>query len=138
MDGILEIFSRAYEQLLGRSSGPLHMRLILQPIVASVLAIRAGIRDARERKPVFLWTVLTSAEERRIMLQSGWKDLSKILVIALVLDTVYQLIALRAFFVIQALIVAFCVAVVPYSILRGPVNRLVRTFHPVASPAALK
>ena len=45
---------------------------------------------------------------------------------AIVLDTVYQLIVLRAFYVVQALIVAVVCAIVPYVLFRGPTARLAR------------
>ena len=48
MDTIVEMLSRAVEQLIGRASGPLHFRLFIMPIVVTVLGIRAGLRDARE------------------------------------------------------------------------------------------
>lgn len=38
----------AIEQLLGRASGPLHIRLLIQPAIALVFAIHTGFRDARE------------------------------------------------------------------------------------------
>ena len=47
MNPIAESLTRGVEQLLGRASGPLHFRLILQPIVATALAIRAGLRCPR-------------------------------------------------------------------------------------------
>ena len=131
MDGITEILSRTVEQLLGRSSGPLHFRLVIQPIIASAIAIRAGLRDAREGQPAFLWTLMTSElEHRRRLIRSGWKDIGKIFVMAIAIDTVYQLFMLRAFYPLQALIVAVAVAVVPYIILRGLVTRLARRTTP--------
>jgi hypothetical protein len=39
---------RAIGQLMERIGGPLSFRLLLQPIMAIALAIRAGVRDARE------------------------------------------------------------------------------------------
>jgi hypothetical protein len=128
MDAIIDMFSRAIEQLLGRASGPLHFRLILQPIIASVLAIRAGLRDAREGQPAFLWTFLMHPLDRRELVQSGWSDLSKIFVVAIVLDTIYQLFVLHGFFVVQTLIVVAVVALLPYVVLRGPVARIARLF----------
>jgi hypothetical protein len=125
----------AVDQLLGRASGPMHARLIMQPVMASFLAVRAGLRDAREGNPAFFWSVLTNKEERRLMLQSGWKDLSKIFAIAMILDTVYQIIALHEFSLLQTLIVAIAVAVVPYTIVRGPANRIARAVKPASKPA---
>jgi len=116
----------AVEELLGRASGPMHARLVMQPVMAGILAIRAGLKDAREGNPAFFWTVLTNKEERRILLKSGWKDISKIFGIAVILDSVYQLAVIRSFSLLQTLLVAFCVAVVPYVVLRGPASRIMR------------
>ena len=126
MDFGTESVSRAVEQLLGRASGPMHFRLIMQPVVASFLAIRAGVKDARTGRPPFFWAALTQPEARRVLLKSGWKDISKIFVVAIVLDTIYQVIALHAFFWLQTLLVAVAVALVPYLLFRGPANRVAR------------
>lgn len=127
MDFGSESLTRAVEQLLGRASGPMHFRLIMQPVVASILAIRAGMKDAREARPPFFWAALTQPEARRELLRSGWKDLSKIFVVAIALDSIYQIVALHAFFWLQTLLVAVVVAVVPYLLFRGPANRIART-----------
>ena len=64
MDTIFEMLITRGQHLLDRLDGSLHFRMIVMPIVVSVLAIRAGLRDARERKPVFLSTILRSFDER--------------------------------------------------------------------------
>ncbi len=125
MDPIAEL-NRGFEQLLGRTGGPLHFRLILQPVVAIILAIRAGLRDAREGQPIFFWTFLTNPAERKRLAQSGWKDIGKVFIVALVLDVVYQVMVLHTVYPVQSLIVALVVAIIPYVLLRGPVTRIVR------------
>jgi hypothetical protein len=35
-------FIRVWDDLVGRSVGPMHFRLILQPVMAGILGIRAG------------------------------------------------------------------------------------------------
>ena len=45
---------------------------------------------------------------------------------AMLLDTAYQLAVFRAFYVVQALIMAVVCAVVPYVLFRGPATRLAR------------
>ena len=132
---VLDNLKRAIEQLLGRASGPMHFRLLMQPVMASILAIRAGIRDARDGSPVFLWGFLTNRAERGKLAKSAWKDIGKIFCLAIILDAVYQGIQLHAFFPLQTLLVAIGVAVVPYVVLRGPVTRLIRMFR-TAPPAA--
>jgi Flp pilus assembly protein TadB len=130
MEGISEMLNRAVEELLGRSSGPLHFRLILQPIIASTIAIKAGLRDARSGQPPFLWTFLKDANERRRLIQSGWKDIGKVFIIASIIDAIYQLFVLHALHPLQTLIVAVAVAVVPYVVLRGLTTRLARRTSP--------
>jgi len=90
-----EILKRVWENLIGRSSGPMHLRLVLQPIVASILAVRAGLRDARQDRPAFLWAAITNPEYRPELIRQGWKDVGKVFIIAAVLDAIYQLIAHR-------------------------------------------
>ena len=124
MENVLTPLQRAVEELLGRASGPFHLRLLLQPTMASLLAIRAGLRDARQSAPPFLWTLVTEPAERKRLIQSAWKDIGKIFMIAIGLDVVYQIVALHSFRWLQTLIVAVVLAVLPYVILRGIVNRL--------------
>ena len=58
--------------------------------------------------------------------RSELKDIGRVFVVALVLDTTYQLVVLRWFYPVQLLIVAVACAVVPYALVRGPVTRLAR------------
>jgi hypothetical protein len=124
MDTIVEMLSRAVEQLLGRASGPLHFRLFITPIVVTVLGIRAGLRDAREGRVAFSW--LRNSTERRWLLRSALKDIGRVFVIAVVLDTTYQVLVFRYFYILQMLVVAVGCAVVPYVLMRGIVTRLAR------------
>jgi hypothetical protein len=50
-----------------------------------------------------------------------------VFVLAIVLDVVYQIIAIRFVYPGEAIVVAFILAIVPYLILRGLVERLTRT-----------
>jgi hypothetical protein len=120
------MFKRGYEQLHGRLSGPMQFRLWIQPIMAALLAIRAGVRDAREGKPAFLWALITISAERRERWRSAWKDIRRVFFFAIAIDAIYQIIELRAFYIVQAIIVAFVLAIVPYVMLRGIVRRVTR------------
>lgn len=126
MDAVLEMLSRAVVQLMGRAGGPLHVRLVLMPTVVTVLAIRAGLRDAREGEPAFLWAILTNSSERAHLVRSAVKDIGRVFLFAVVLDTIYQLIVLRWLYPVQLVIVAVACAIVPYALVRGPVTRLAR------------
>ncbi len=126
MDAILENLIRGTEQLLGRAGGPLHFRLVTMPTVVTILAIRAGLRDARDGQSAFLWALLTNPADRRSLFRSGVKDIGRVFIVAIVLDTAYQLIVFRMFYPVQALIMAFAFAIVPYLLVRGPVARFKR------------
>ena len=121
-----EMFTRGVEELLGRASGPLHFRLFIMPIVVSVLAIRAHVRDVHERRATKVGAFFNDPVERRRLIRTGLKDFGKVFLVACVLDTTYQLVVLRAFFPVQLLIVAVVSAVMPYALIRGPVTRLAR------------
>ena len=123
---MLDELSRAIEQLFGRLSGPMWFRFLMQPIVAISIAIRAGLRDARENKPAFLWEAATNQSERTKLIHSAWKDISKLLFIAFVLDCIYQYLVLKSFYLLQALFVAFLLGILPYILFRGPITRVFR------------
>jgi len=116
--------TRALENLVGRVHGPMSFRLVLQPLMAVIFAIRDGRKDAREGRAPYFWTLFTDPAHRRELLREGWKSVGKIFVIALVLDAVYQYITVRWFYPGEALVTAAVLALVPYILLRGPVNRL--------------
>lgn len=124
-----EMFKRLWDNLIGRFTGPMHFRLIMQPLVATGYAIWSGIKDARAGRPAFLWTVITDPSQRPILLRSAWKDVGKVFILAVVLDAVYQIIQLRAVHLLELLIVAPTLAFVPYILLRGPVTRLVTALN---------
>jgi hypothetical protein len=124
----METLSRAVDELLGRASGPFHFRLILQPVMATVFAVRAGIRDAREDHPAFLRTFIFHPGSRKNLAASAWKDVGKVFILAIVLDTAYQLIVLHAFRSLQTLIVAIALALIPYALFRGPAMLIARLF----------
>lgn len=121
-----EILKRVWENLVGRSVGPMNFRLVIQPVVAIILAIRAGVKDAREGRPAFFWAVLSHRHYRPELLRHGWQDVGKVFILAMILDAIYQLIVHRGVYVLEMLIIATVLAIVPYILVRGPVNRIAR------------
>jgi len=115
-----------WNDFIGRFDGPLHFRLFVQPLMAILFAVRDGSRDAREGRGAYGWSLLTDAGQRRYLLESGWKGISKVFVLAYVLDVIYQFIEWHGLKPLQALLTALVLAVIPYALLRGPANRLRR------------
>ncbi len=110
-------------------TGPLSFRLILQPMMAVFFAARDGVKAEREGRPPYFWSLFTvSKPERRELLHEGWKAIVKVFVLAFVLDLVYQLIAIRWIYPFESLVVAIILAIVPYVLLRGVFNRILKTW----------
>lgn len=119
------MIARISQNLVDRVTGPMHFRLLLQPGVATFFAIRDGLKDAREGEPPYFWGLFTDKVERELMVKNGWKSVGKVFVLAMVLDLVYQLIEHRwTVYPGEAVLVAIILAIVPYLLLRGPINRI--------------
>ena len=121
-----DILTRFFENMVGRVHGPMKFRMILQPTMAIIFAIRDGRKDGREGRPPYFWALFTEPGHRLELLRNGWKSFGKIFCLALVLDAVYQYITVRWFYAGEAVVTALILAVIPYVLLRGPANRLTR------------
>ena len=123
-----EMFTRGWEELLARETGPLHFRLIFQPLVALFFAIRSGLKDARAGRPVFFWTLVLDTPQRRAHVREVWADVGKLFLAVIALDVLYQCFILHCIYPVQALFVAVVLAILPYLLFRGMTNRLARQF----------
>ena len=129
MSEIQEILTRFWDQLIAQPNGPLAFRLILQPIMATILAIIDGVKDARAGRPLYTWTLLTDPAHRGSYLREGLKRVSRVIIFAIVMDAIYQFMVLRRFYLGEALVTAFVVAALPYLVIRGPIARIVRRLN---------
>jgi hypothetical protein len=66
-------WQRVIHNLVARLDGPLHFRLIVQPLMASTFAVIDGIRDAKMGKPAYFWAMLSNPGHRKELLKVGWK-----------------------------------------------------------------
>ncbi len=123
---IEDLLVRAWQDLVGRADGPLSPRFIIQPLVSIGLAIRAGLKDAAVGEPPYLWTIWHHKRRRRLLLREGWSDLARLAAMACVLDGAYQLFVFRWFYPLETIIIVCLLAVAPYALIRGPINRLAR------------
>jgi hypothetical protein len=123
-----DVVNRLVTDLIGRLSGPLTLRLFLQPAVAIFLAWRDGTKDARAGRPPHFWRMLTGgAEARERRLKETWTAVLKVVCMAVILDCVYQVLVFRWIYPVEALITAVILAILPYVVLRGVFNRIART-----------
>jgi hypothetical protein len=119
-----DTWTRFAEDLIGRVSEPMKLRRLFQPVMASVFAILAGLKDAKAGKPPYFWGQIHDPAQRVEMLQSGWKSVGKVFVLAMVLDVVYQMVELGNVYPFEVILVGFVLAIVPYALVRGLVTRL--------------
>ena len=120
-----DMLLRALLNVADRVGGPMTFRIILQPLMASLLAFRAGWKDAQTGRPPYFWTILTDPGQRTDLLREGWKSVARVFVLAIVMDVIYQLIVLQWIYPLELILIAILLAVVPYLLIRGPVNRIV-------------
>lgn len=123
-----EYFLRLWNDFGARVNGPLSLRLFLQPTMATIFAIRDGLKDAKTGRPPYFYGLFTDAEHRRSMLSEGWRAVAKIFVFAIILDALFQLIVFKWIYPVETLLVAFLLAFNPYLVIRGLVNRIARSF----------
>jgi hypothetical protein len=136
MESLVEMLRSRYEHLVGRTGGPLNFRLFIMPLVVTFFAVRAAMRDARTGRSLYFRTLLLKADERPRLIRSGLKDVGKIIVVAIVLDTTYQLLVLKAFYLGELLLVVMASAILPYFVVRSAVSILMRRIyreHPQAA-----
>ena len=121
-----DVVARFWTDLVGRLTGPLAFRFLLQPARAALFALRDGLNDARAGRPAYLWAIFSHPEDRRHLFREGWKSVGKVVILAIVLDLAYQLIVFRRIYPLEAIAVAVMLAVLPYCLLRGPFSRISR------------
>ena len=85
-------------------------------------AVIDGIKDAKAGRPTYLWGLITDPGTRKEQLKSGWKSIGKVALIAVILDLVYQFIDKDSVNLLGSLVAAVILAILPYALLRGPVN----------------
>ena len=120
------VFERIWHDLVERPGGPMSFRFVLQPVMAAIAALHDGLRDARAMRSPFARAVLREPEQRLARVTEALNAIDRIILLGLVMDIIYQAIALKTFYPAEAVIVALLLAVVPYVILRGLITRAAR------------
>jgi hypothetical protein len=123
---MIDFWLRGIEHLIDRVTGPLHFRLLLQPLMAVIYGVVDGLKDARTDKAPYFWALFTSPLHRQEIVKDGWKSIGKVFMLAVVLDVAYQIVELHFVYPGEAIIVAVVLAILPYLLIRGPVTRIAR------------
>lgn len=123
-----ETVGRVWHNLLNRPDGPLVFRMFLQPTMAAIAAVLNGLEDARLRRPPFWVAVLRHPELRWRRLNEATVATSRIMLLGLVMDGIYQYIEFDAFHPVEAVAITLALAFLPYVLLRGLVSRMARRY----------
>ena len=125
--GRIYLFSRQFlEELPQRFTGPGRFRFLLQPLVAIVLGIRGGLRDAKAGNPPYLFRLFLGAEHRKEWLRSGVAAIGTLLAVGIILDLVFQLILYHSVHPGPALVVGPILICLPNALSRATTARLAR------------
>lgn len=117
MDYLQDIFQELH--------GPGKFRFIIQPMIAILLGIRDGRRDARGLNPPFFLNLIHDPERRSEIGKSVLKAVIKPLILAWLMDIIFQLVILHHWNPSQAMLVGLVLVVLPYMLTRGISNRLI-------------
>ena len=133
------LFSREfYRDMVARLSGPGRLRFILQPIVATLLGSRDGLKDARTGSGPFLWGIIFHREHRPQLLRSALASVRNLVAVAVLLDIISQYLIFREIHPGAALLLGPVLISIPYAVSRALTNRILRRRGqtPAASPAS--
>ncbi|MDQ3020331.1 MAG: hypothetical protein M3R36_07145 [Bacteroidota bacterium] len=112
-----------------RHDGPMSFRLILQPVMSLIYAIIAGVKDAKAGNPHFLFEgLILGKTDRKTALKEIWKDVGKVFILAVIMEIIFEIIEFKTVHPFEVLKVSFFLAIVPYLLFRGLVDRIVSLF----------
>lgn len=111
------------EGVLARLDGPMRFRMLLQPTMAITFAIVDGIKDSSKVRAPYFYSLISQPEHRRELLESGWHSIGKVIILAVVLDCLFQYTVFGDINWKGAALAGVMLALLPYLIFRGLVNR---------------
>ena len=118
-------FTAILDELTSRlSGGPFRFRLIVQPVMAAILGVRAGVADAKSGMSPFILGLLTRRAVSKSHVKTALRHLTVPVLIATVLDALVQYIMFGHIRPLTALIVGTLLMSTPYSLARALSNRV--------------
>lgn len=129
-----DVAIRFWDELVSRPAGPLAFRFILQPVVACLLAMRDGHRDASMGRTPYFWTIVHDPSRRADRLREGLHAVMRVVLLGIAMDLAWQIFVLKGFRPLELFDVVAVLCFVPYLIVRGPAERVFRRWTVDNSP----
>jgi len=112
--------------MIDRADGPMTFRFFLQPTMALITALIDGIKDAKAGRTPYAWLLThSSAGERKVAWRQGVTATTRILLLGVGMDVIYQFRMFGGFkYPLEAFVIAVVLGFLPYLVLRGPITRI--------------
>ncbi len=125
---VIDFLSRFWMDMVERTDGPMTFRFFLQPTMALITALHDGIKDARAGRPPYAWLLHHSSDSaRRIAWREGVTATTRILLLGVAMDVIYQIRVFGGFkYPNETLVLAVVLGFLPYLAMRGPFGRAAR------------
>ena len=124
MSHLHDVAIRFWDELVLRSKGPLAFRFMLQPAMASLLAVRDGLKDAQDGRRPYLWTILHDPVARPDRLDEGLHAVARVMILGAGMDALYQITVIRGLRPLELVDIVILLAFIFYLIVRGPADRI--------------
>ena len=125
--GRIYLFSWQFiEELPRRFTGPGRLRFILQPLIAVLLGMFGGLKDAEKGEPPYFFALFFHTEKRRELLLSGIAAIGDMVAVGILLDAAVQLLIYRQIHPGPALVIGPFLISLPYAASRGLSGRVAR------------
>lgn len=122
----LDVQQRFWTDMFARVGGPMTFRFFLQPTMAAIAALHDGLKDAREGHKAFFWARWFDQNQQTGRLREGITSVSRVLLLGVCMDVIYQFKEQDAFYPAEAAVVAILLAVIPYFVFRWIVEMVAR------------
>ena len=103
--------------------GKFQIRVVLQPLIAIILGLRFGIRDAKAGRRPFFQEVAHGEGHRGALLRDAARDALMPLIVAVIIDSILQQLINHRIRPLAAVIVGGILVFLPFLIVRALANR---------------
>jgi len=125
-----------WQGIIDNATGRGELRLVLQPLMATIIGIRIGMADAKAGDPPFFKRLVLGGGHRAQLAKQAAKTVLVPFLIAIVLDGVLQYLELGRVRPLAAVIMGAVLIWVPFVLAQSIANRVARRVRHPHEPGA--